>query len=158
MGARPRILLTLATAIALVGGCGGGGEDDAGPTKPTKAEFIKQANAACEEERAGLMKRVADFERNRSGGRPEPGADMVHFVYLPTMEAQVFRIEELGVPRGESIRIDMMLDASRFAIDAVAVKPRVPSMEAAERHFAEADKLFLEYGLDSCATESESQA
>jgi hypothetical protein len=152
---RPTILLAIAISIAIVAlGCGGGSDQASTTSPPSKAEFVKQANAACERARAGLGKRVSDFERQRAGRKPEPGADMVHFIYLPTMEAQIFMIEELGVPRGEEKWIDALLDAERFGVDAVAVKPRVPSMAAAEREFAKADNLFLAYGLDSCVTDS----
>jgi hypothetical protein len=149
------MLLAVTVSIGMVSfGCGGD-EKPASASVFSKAEFIKQANAACERERAGLMERISSFERRRAPGRPLAGADMVHLVYLPTMETQMWRIEELGVPRGEGGRIDAMLDAERFAVDAVAVIPRVPSRAAAERHFAEADKLFRAYGLHSCATGNE---
>jgi hypothetical protein len=156
MDIRPGFLLAVAMAIAMVAvGCGGDSDDAADNAPPSKAEFVKQANAVCERERAGLMERVAEFERRRAGRRPEPGADVVHFVYLPTIEAQIFRIEELDVPRGEQTRIDTLLDAERFALDAVAVMPRVPSIAVAERNFAEADKQLRAYGLSSCANGNE---
>jgi hypothetical protein len=170
MNARLTTISAAALAIAAVmAGCGS--DSDEGSTSQTradgtsvtqsedvpaplgKAEFVARVNAACREEQAGLTKRVAEFERRQSGP-PEPGADAVHFVFLPTMEAQVWRIEELGVPRGETGRIDAMLDAERFAVDAVAVTPRVPSVAAAARHFANADRLFRAYGLSSCVSPS----
>jgi hypothetical protein len=141
--------MSIATTTA---GCGGDSEDASGNSRITKAEFVEQANEACERERAGLMQRVSEFERRRPD-KPLPGADAVHLVYLPTMEAQIWRIEELGIPRGEAGHIDAALDAGRFAVDAVAVKPRVPSIATAESHFAEADKLLRAYGLKSCVTD-----
>lgn len=141
-------------AVALfVTSCGDGGDDDTSTVSTlSRAEFIKQANRACREERAGLMKEVSEFERNRSPGKTRPYSDAVHFIYLPIMEAQIWRIGELGTPpRGDAGRIEAMLDAEKFAIDELATTPRVPSIAAAEREFVEADKLFRAYGLHSCA-------
>lgn len=144
---------SLAVGLAiLVVGCGDGDEEVSSiEAPPIKAEFIKQANATCERERAGLTERVADFERVRAPGKPLPKADAVHFVYLPTMEAQIWRIEQLEVPRGEQGRVDAMLDAERQAVDTVAVIDRVPAIATAERYFRGADRLFRRYGLQACA-------
>lgn len=157
---RAAVVLAVAAGAAIaVVSCGGGDDPKAGTTStaqapaPSKAEFIKQANAACREARAGLGERIARFEGLRDGRKPEPGADMVHFVYLPTMETQIWRIEELGVPREEDEEVDAMLDAERDGVDAVAVIPRVSSIARADRHFVEADRLFREYGLDACITD-----
>lgn len=163
MNIRLSMVAALVALVAIVAGCGSSSDEStseaqsgstaAARPSPSKAEFIKQANAACEKARAGLAGRVADFEQRREGRKPLAGADMVHFVYLPTMETQIWRIEELGVPPGEEARIDAMLDAERSGVDANAVKARVPSIAAAEREFAEADKLFRAYGLHACITD-----
>src|ERR1044072_4943902 len=152
----------VATAVAM--GCGSSSDGQSGTEahsgrtvaavpSPSRAEFVEQANATCAKARAGLAGRVSRFERLRNGRKTEPGADMVHFVYLPAMETQIWRIEELGVPPGEEEQIDAMLDAERFGVDANAVKALVPSIAAAEREFAEADKLFRAYGLHACVTD-----
>lgn len=151
------------TVIGVAAGCGSSSDESspeaqsesaaASIPSPSKAQFITQANAACEKARAGLAGRVSDFEQRREGRKPLAGADMVHFVYLPTMETQIWRIEELGVPLGEEERIDAMLDAERSGVDANAVKAKVPSIAAAEREFVEADRLFRAYGLYACITD-----
>jgi hypothetical protein len=137
-------------------GCGGGDADTSTSTTAplSKAQFLKQANAACAKERAGLAQRVAKYERLRGGREPAPGADMVHFIFLPTIEAQILRIEEIGVPRGQAGQVGAILDAERRSVDSVAVIQRVPSIAKAVRQFAEADKLLRAYGLDACANGS----
>jgi hypothetical protein len=155
MTARSALLPAALLAVVLIG-CGGGDGDDgaSGATAKgsplTRAEFVRQANAACAKERAGLRQRVAQFERRRAGRPPTPGADMVHFIFLPTIERQIFRMEELDLPPSEVPRVDALLDAQRFGVDAVAVIPRVPSIAAAAKHFHKADRLLHAYGLDSC--------
>lgn len=162
-GLRLRILLSTAISIAVAtAGCGGAGDTKTGANAtvaaPSKAEFIRQANEACRRERSGLTKRVSDFERQRGLREPLPGADMVHLVYLPMLEAQMWRIEKIGTPRGEAGRIDALFDAERGGVDAAAVRALVPSIAAANRHFAKADRLFRAYGLPACATDAEPSA
>jgi len=136
--------------MAAVAGCGGSDStaDTAAPLG--KAEFIKQANADCTRARAGLAGREAEFERRR-GRHLAPGADMVHFVYLPTIEGQLRLLESLPSPPGEETRVETMLKTEHYALDSVAVMRHVWSQAAAERYFAKADRLLRAYGLDSCA-------
>lgn len=154
--------VVVAGIAAIATGCGGGGDPASGSgsgntvtAPPSKAAFVKEANAACSHARAGLATKEAEFERRRGGRKPRPGADMVHFVYLPTMESQIWRIEELGVPHGEERRVEELLYTEQHAIDSVAVM-QFASQPLAERHFAKADKLFRAYGLGSCTTGGES--
>jgi hypothetical protein len=145
------VLLSISAGIGF--GCGGDDDDGATAAGGAKAEFASKANAACAKESSGLMKRARTFEKRRAeaDASPEPYVDMVHFVFLPTVEMQVLRIEQLKPPVGEAARVDALLDADRSAIDRVATMPRVPSIEVARRYFVEADKLFRAYGLAACA-------
>lgn len=147
-------MIAVGVLVATLAACGGGDGEDGGPDSVVaigRAEFVKQANAACRSQRDGLMKRVADFERRRGGKRPEPYGDVVHFVLLPTIEEEVRRAEEIDPPPEEEERVDAMFFAQRVAVDKVAVMPRVPSLKAAERHFAEAGGMLRAYGLTACA-------
>jgi hypothetical protein len=151
LGSRLLPPFAVATAVAvLAAGCGGG-SDASGASSLSKAEFIKQANAGCKKERAGLMERIADFERRRAGKKPREYADAVHFVFLPTIEAEVWEIGKLDAPPSEEKPVYELLSDDRTAIDAVAVIPRVPSIKAAERHFTAVGKMFRASGLPACA-------
>lgn len=158
MVARTLLLLGFAIAIAApVVGCGGG-SDDAGdasaadPSLPTKEEFVKQASAACKKERVGEGERISTYlAQHRSESRAERYEGLAHFVLLPTIEAQLFRLEELSPPAGEAERIDAMLDAEVFATDRVATAKRIVSKAAVYREFAEVSKQFQAYGLPACA-------
>lgn len=158
---------TVIMIAAIVMGCG---SDSAGnPTSnqstgppaavppPSKSVFIRRANSICKRARAGLGGRVSEFERRRLGHKAEPGADAAHFVYVPTMEEQIWRIEKLGVPYGEAGRIDAMLDAEQHGVNSIAVTRRTLSIIAAERYFAKANRLFRAYGLNSCADNPRSE-
>lgn len=143
--------IPVAMAMAMLAfGCGGSNEEG-GTASLEKAEYVKQVNAACQGERQGLRERVAEFERNRGDRRPEPYGDAVHFVLLPTIEEEVRRAEEVDPPPGDQERLDALFFAQRVTIDNVAVIPRVPSLRAAERRFAEAGRKLRAYGLWACA-------
>ena len=77
------------------------------------------------------MEQVSAFERRRGRGKPRPYADMVHFVFLPVVEEELARLEELDVPAGDEDLVDFILFTERAAVDKVAIMPRVASIKAA---------------------------
>src|SRR5258705_13981428 len=121
----------MSVSLAIVG-CGGGDSSD---SSLSRAEFVKRTNAACRKEGADLQERVADFEHLKAGKEPEPYADTVHFVMLPTIERQLFAVGKLPPPVGEFKRVSDLIDVERREIDDIAVHPRVRSMTRARRHF-----------------------
>jgi hypothetical protein len=146
---------------ALVSGCGdNGGAADAQPTAtppPSRSEFVRQGNAACRRVRTGLEGRIATYERNRAGQKPRPYADTVHFVFLPTIEAELWELGKLDVPSEDEHRVEFMLYKLRTTLDFVATQPSVASLAAAERMFHRPDKVLRAYGLTACVVESKSR-
>lgn len=146
------LLAVVAGTAAAISGCGGRDGSASDDDPPSKAEFVAQVNAACEQLHQIMVRERLEFERRRAGQKPEPGSvDMVHLVYLPAKEEQVSRIEAMRTPRGEVGRVEELLDAARIAIDNAATDLRIPSIAAAQPYFAESDKLYWAYGLDACA-------
>lgn len=147
-----------AVLAAVASGCGGGGGGDSTssvattPVPRTKAEYVSQVNAACREKKAGLGKEIAEYEQRLEGRTPARGADMIHFVYLPMIEEQITAIQRVTPPPSQAGYVNAMLDADGVALDSLAVKPRVPSIAVAEKQFANSNRLFWAYGLNSCAT------
>lgn len=151
------------SAIAALGinamvGCGGGDNPNSPQTAegvaPTKAAFLQRANQICREERVDLAQKIAKFERLRAGRRPEPYGDMVHYVLLPTVEEELGAIEELEPPKGELDSVDEVLFPQETALNNTAGTPRVPSVRAAERLFADATEALRAYGLQACAVDA----
>jgi hypothetical protein len=147
------LVFVLLTAFAAAG-CGGDSGSASSSPPISRAEFAKQANAACREEKSSLSERIAGFKLRIAGEKPRPYADLVHFVFLPMVEREVSDIEAVDWPKKDAEGIDAMRDGVRTAIDAVAVMPRVPSIAAARRHFIQADKQLRAYGLFSCVVGS----
>jgi hypothetical protein len=153
---RPLIVAIAIAALAV--GCGDDGETEgADPAGLGKAEFIERANSVCDKARVGLQGRVSTFLGAQDPAKPRQvlNADLAHFVLLPTIEAQIWEIENLiersGTPRGDAGRIDEMLDDERTAIDAAAIATKMPSIEAMYRRFTRSGKLFRAYGLSACS-------
>lgn len=146
--------VTLLVITALAVGCGsGGGSGGGGEAEAEKAEFIEQANAACERERDGLDERIATFmERNR-GSMPQPQlyARLAQFVLLPTVEAEIESVRTVGSPAVERQTVRDILKYEQLKIDKLANVPRVPSIGAIERRFAPSAEALRDYGLTACA-------
>lgn len=152
MRVKPAIAVTLVILlVAAATGCGegGGSVDGEEGSAPTKEQFVGRANAICEQEREELPERVADFEQARGGEPPEPYGDMVHFVFLPTIEDELSKIERIELPARDRQRIDTAIFAQQSAIDNVANTPRA-SLRDVKRHFARPAGMLREVGLTSC--------
>jgi hypothetical protein len=132
--------------IAITVGCGEGGE--ASSSRLGKGEFLRRANAICKEARAGLLRKVSDFEARAKQG---PYVDAVHWVLLPTIEEEIRQVQELDILRKEAGRVDALLDAQQATLDSLAVKPAVPRLEIAARRFAKPGRQLRAYGLAACA-------
>lgn len=154
MAARLTTLVTIALTIAFATGCGGSG---GGPTEagsPSKAEFVKQANAACQKEREGLVDRIGAYlKKHGSEGKPANVlyADMARKVMLPTIEAETKAVETLDAPSGEQKPIEAILVAQHAAIGEVAALRKVASIEVVEDHFNKPSDLMRAYGIRDCA-------
>ena len=159
MTPRSTILLaaSLAAAIAVATGCGGGdeadGESSADITITTssldKPQFVKKVLAVCEDERSQIPARFASYERkNSSGSQSYEGG--IRAVILPTFQAEVTRISKLGAPAGEETRVEAILTAQQEAIDEVSDLESIPSINEVVPHFAEANQLIRRYGLTNC--------
>jgi hypothetical protein len=137
----------------IVGGCGG---SDA--SSPSRAEFVKQANTACEKLRHGSLHRITVYLRKHgSEGKPAPVvyAGMVKAVVLPTIRAETKAIDALEPPSGDEKRIEAFLVDQRAALAEVASVKRVASLEEVEDHFNKASDQMRIYGLIACANSPE---
>jgi hypothetical protein len=148
-----RLLATSFAITMIVGGCGGGGA-----SSPSRAEFVKKANAACEKEHRGSLQRITAYlRRHGSEGKPAPElyAGMVRAVILPTIRAETKAIDALEAPAADAKRIEAFLAAQRAALAEVATVQRVASLEDVEDHFNKASDEMRTYGLMACANSPE---
>lgn len=138
------------------GASGGGGSDGGGGESAglTKAQFVKQANEACSEERETLLEQTgAYFKKNEKKSLPEARlmANLFRDVYVPAVESELTKIRELEPPASDRAEVEAMLDAEEAAIAKVRELKKAESPEEFGQFFAQPDKQLRAYGLDQCA-------
>lgn len=157
-----RSLLPVAIAIgaaALVAGCGTSDDEasagfPAGKAPITRVQFLAKANAACAKQRVGLRAQIAAFyDLHRGDGTPRPAlyAELAHRVLLPTIEAEMFQLEELRAPPRVRDSLTKILTVERAGVDEIALAERIESIESVARRFAAADRQLSAFGLQGCA-------
>lgn len=109
-----------------------GGDDASGSGDPlTKADFVKQANAICDEANEKIRKQIQNVS-----------------ILIATVNALETEIDEIGAltpPPGDEPRIEAMLGALQKSIDAIESKSQ--DIITANAELAKAEKIAKEYGL-----------
>jgi hypothetical protein len=151
----PTLLLVGASAIA-VSGCGAEGSSNV-PSAPVttsslgKAQYLERAKALCARNRKKREAATAAYgekHENRPVAQRLEGA--FQDVVVPSMEAHLAELRELGAPRGDEDAVEAIIVANEDWIDAVKQKG-ILAQGAVNRLFNRAAKLAIEYGLRACA-------
>ncbi len=150
------VLVVVAALVAIPVGCGDDGDDSATTLETsslTKAEFVKRANAICNESIADVGKQLEDYlvdRQNSKKGADELAADALRAIALPAIETQLEEIEELGAPDGEQKEIEAFLTAQQRSVEQLEQRQNVSLSTDLEPAFRQAGKLARQYGLSSC--------
>jgi hypothetical protein len=150
-------MLAGALAIAIVAGCGGGGDSTTGSDSSslTEAEFIKQADAICEKGDKESSKEVEAFveENNVDTNKPttKQQEEVITEVVAPNVQGQVEQISELGAPSGDEKKIEAMVDAVEEGVEEIEADPK--KLIEGNNPLGKGSKLAKEYGLKSCGEE-----
>jgi hypothetical protein len=143
-----------AAALALAWGCG----DDGGATARSKSEFIAQAGAICERNKARaaqvFKREFADFE-----GRTPTAAEAQRMLatMLPIIRDSGAGIAKLVPPTGDEERIDSYLTAFERAVNEMERIAGDPERTRAlmtgklEDPFATPDRMAGDYGIEKCS-------
>lgn len=145
-GAFLAVLGLLIIALAAVSGCGGGDET----SSLTKAEFTKQANAACKEhasERDELFKSVSATIKPSEVTKADQ-EKLISDVLIPPYEKNIESIEDLGAPEGDEKEVEALIKAMQSSVDKVEANPLVALRTTIQ--FAGANSLAAKYGLNDC--------
>jgi len=152
VGKRPSALLAGAAGVAVIAaGCGGGG--DSSTASITKAQFVKQADAACKK---GEERIQADFQayikghKNLSKPTEEDFAEVVETVVAPNVEQEVSEIRALGIPSGDEDKVEAILDSVEEGREEAEADPK-NAVQTTPASLEKAKKLAKEYGLKVCA-------
>lgn len=142
------VVIALAAALAvLVAGCGGGDDET---SSLTRQQFVKQANAICQEQTQKRNKviqdAIADTDQNKL--LPKSEREDIIVEALPPYAETPEKLEALGAPEGDEEKVEEILEAmEKAAADAKADPSK--ALTSTEQ-FEEANKLSGDYGLTSC--------
>jgi hypothetical protein len=160
----PIALLAVVLAAALIlAGCGGGGSDSAGSSgdndssaSPSKAEFIKGADAICKEGGERSQSEFAAFikESKIPKGKELTTAQWEEVgtqILAPALGRQVDEIRQLGLPAADEAQIEIFFERVDKAIEEVEENPAI-AQEPSEL-LADAHKTIDGYGFKICGAE-----
>jgi hypothetical protein len=148
------VVAVLVALAAIVAGCGGGDDSDTSGSL-TKPEFIKKADAICEEGNKSINTEVDEFAKEK-GTTPEKMTkeqqeEFVEQVVAADIRSQAEEIGDLGAPSGDEKQIEAMVKAVEDGADEIEEEPKVLFGKA--NPLAEGTKLAKEYGLKVCGEE-----
>ncbi|HEY3239720.1 MAG TPA: hypothetical protein VGL92_09160 [Acidimicrobiia bacterium] len=139
----------LVVGLALVAGCGGGGEQPL-----AKAEYLKRAKTICREGNQELAKASQEaFKDVKQGEKPtaEQLKRYAREVVVPMVRKQVEELRDLPGPKGAADQVDEIYDAFEKALDRIDKQPSLltdnPNVFEV---FKEADELSRKYGFPVC--------
>ncbi len=141
MNAKGVTAVAAISMLAFAGaGCGGGGGDDT-TSAPTKAEFIKQADAVCADVNAEVE---SGFKALGDSPSDEQVEKFVNEVSIPQIQHQIDEIGAMTPPAGDEDQVNAILDGWGEANKASE------DIHAGTDPFADVDKLSTAYGFKEC--------
>ncbi|HEU5253943.1 MAG TPA: hypothetical protein VFU16_11530 [Solirubrobacterales bacterium] len=148
------LLAAVAVLVALVAGCGGGDETTDETVTLTKAEFIKQGDAICEEGNDQSEKEAEEFAEE-NGFTLEKASDeqleeAVGEVLVPSLNQQAEEIDALGAPEGDEEQIEELVSSLETAADEIEGDP---GLVFEEEVLVEPEELAQDYGFKVCGEE-----
>jgi hypothetical protein len=152
-----RLSATVAAVLAIgaiaAAGCGGSDDSDSSgitTSDLSKSEWIAQANQICIEGDKDIGEQAGEF----FDGKPTPAASsrFSHEVVLPSIQAQVDQIRELGAPEGDEEQVEAMVDE----VDEGLAKAETDSSALREGALDEGTALVQAYGATACGSDDNS--
>jgi hypothetical protein len=140
--------LVATLSLGLVFAACGSSSDD---SSPTKAQFIKQADAICTKAHNGLDKAF----NQAFAGKPQPSqAELSKFAteeLAPTVQGEIDDVGDLDRPSGDEDEIEAILDAAQSGVDKIKADPAVLSPQVKFDPLAENHRLAKAYGMKECS-------
>lgn len=156
MGIRAIAPIACVLGVALVwAGCGSSSDSNSEVTASSisKAQFIKEADAACkkgEEEIQEDFKAFAAENASVKNPTEEQFSELIDAVLVANIEREVEDIRALGAPKGDEQEVEAILVAREEGIEEAEAQPK-RAVQGNMAGFEKADKLAKEYGFGSCA-------
>jgi hypothetical protein len=152
-----RRLFAAGLAAGLIAaGCGDDDDSAADHPPPTKQEFIARADEICRAGDRQINTAGREFFAGVSeGGEPSQSAiaEFGQQEVLPAFERTIDRLADLPVPEGDEEVISAILTAARDGIERLREQPEL----ILDDEPSEADRLFAQYGIDTCGESEEDE-
>jgi hypothetical protein len=150
------VALLAALALLVPIGCGSDGSDSggSGSTDLTRAEFIKKAEAICEQtDKAQEAAQRAFQKKYPEADSTTPWEEKIIVVAgLPPVQKEAEALGALPVPSGDEEEIQAIVESMEDGVDGARSNPASLLQEGSVGPFTEAVKLAREYGFKACAT------
>lgn len=136
-------LLTLSLAAALtLAGCGASG--------PSKAEYIKQADAVCTKAGEDLSKKQGEaIAKLGADAKPEDLTKLISDVLIPNAEGQLAELRKLEKPSDDADTIDGIYSDLEAGLKKVEADPEALTNDP-NGPLASANKKARAYGMKVC--------
>lgn len=145
MRTRRTLLAPLALVVALgPAGCGAGAS-----SAPSKAEYVKQADAIC---RAATAKVTTAAAKVFTGGTPTLPQVRAYATrsFFPVIEQELKDLRGLTPPDGDAARTAAIYDAVQAGVDKARGNPVLLGIAGARNPFTPANAKANAYGLTVC--------
>lgn len=164
MNARLKTTSAAVIAISIVAlGCGSSGSSTSSSgaastggdsSSLSKAEFVEQANAACQQAKKGAFARVAFYAKvHRSDGLPQKVLAERAFnrAFVFAVEKEVDALEELLPAAGKEKKFEVMLVSKEAALRAATrIELQAEEIRELDDLFTESNKRARSLGLAHC--------
>ena len=151
-------LVVLALVAAIVAGCGGSDDSGSETTEATvtltKAEFIRQGDAICEEANEQNETEAEEFAED-NGFTLEKATDeqleeAITEVLVPSLNQQVEDIAALGAPQGDEEQVEKIVVSLEGGAGEIEDEP---SLAFEGDPLKESSRLAKDYGFEVCGQE-----
>lgn len=148
--------VTVLVAVGLtIAGCGGGDDGDAGGDtggdSPSKAEFIKQADAICKKAHDEFEKEFRQAFRKASEQTNENLKRFALTTLVPGNEGEIRDISALEPPAGSEAEVKAIIAAVQTGVDKIKADPGILLPSVPEDPLAKGHRLAKQYGMKECS-------
>lgn len=146
------ILAGLATLALLLTSCGDSEDSVTTSAGLTKAQFIKQGDAICEDADEQL---VIDYEaflkahgiKGKGVLNKPQNLEYLEEIYVPNIEDRLEDLQQLSPPEGDEAQVEEIFVATE---DAIAMASKDAQIVVDDNPFEEPKTLTQDYGFQSC--------
>lgn len=131
---------------------GSGADGNSSSAPLTKAQFVKKADAICENVPVRYRKLLGEFEKEqKKQGKPKPSvAESNLAAAVPPLPEAAEELEALNPPSGDEQKVEAMIAALDAAAEGLEKKPN-SALSGPQSPFDEFQKLTKAYGLTACS-------